>query len=186
MTLTPSPVCTVFALALAAARGVCAAPVTDAVGSLPGFGTPPAPQYSGFLDATAADPAAGVHLHYWFASSTSKDPLAPVTLWLNGGPGSSSILGMLQENGPLLINATGGLMENPYAWTKHTNLLILESPSGVGYSYCANSRKGEGCKNTDNSTARAARAALQDFFGNKFPELASRDFFITGESYAGV
>ena len=104
---------------------------------------------------------------------------------MTGGPGSSSILGMLQEHGPLLINATGGLMENPYAWTGHTNLLILESPSGVGYSYCKGQLT-DGCANTDNSTARAARAALQDFFGHKFPELASRDFFITGESYAGV
>jgi len=51
-------------------------------------------------------------------------------LWLNGGPGSSSILGMLQEMGPLLINATGGLMANPYAWTKQANLLVLESPAG--------------------------------------------------------
>jgi cathepsin A (carboxypeptidase C) len=165
-----------------------AAPLDDAVVELPGFGVPPSPQYSGFLDATAADPEAGVHLHYWFAATTSTNKDAPVILWLNGGPGSSSVLGMLQENGPLLINATGGLTENPHSWTKVANLVILESPSGVGYSYCANSLKSPptGCVNTDNSTARAARVAMQDFFNNKFPELKSRDFFITGESYAGV
>ena len=120
--------------------------------------------------------------NYWFAETTSTDPNAPVILWLNGGPGSSSVLGMLQENGPLIINATGGLMENPHGWTQKANLVILESPSGVGYSYCANSLKSpaEGCINTDNSTARAARVAMQDFFGTKFPELAKRDFFITG------
>jgi hypothetical protein len=61
-----------------------AAPLADAVASLPGYGAPPAPQYSGFLDATAADPEAGVRLHYWYAQSTSADPEAPVTLWLNG------------------------------------------------------------------------------------------------------
>jgi serine carboxypeptidase-like clade 1 len=107
-------------------------------------------------------------------------------LWLNGGPGSSSLLGMMQEQGPLLINATGGLMQNPYAWTKQANLLALESPGGVGFSYCAAMKTGGNCKNTDISTAKAARAALQDFFKNKFPELRSNDFFITGESYAGV
>lgn len=176
--------CAIALLFVAAVHGK---PLDDAVHYLPGFGIPPAPQYSGFLDATKADPDSGVHLHYWFAETTLEDKSsAPTTLFLNGGPGSTSVLGMLQELGPLLINSTGGLMENPYAWTRHTNLLILESPAGVGYSYCANSLKGEGCANTDNSTARAARVALQDFFGNKFPELASRDFFITGESYAGV
>ena len=62
--------------------------------------------------------------------ATASGAGAPVVLWLNGGPGSSSILGMLQEMGPLLINATGGLMANPYAWTKQANLLVLESPAG--------------------------------------------------------
>ncbi|CAE7648346.1 CTSA, partial [Symbiodinium pilosum] len=128
----------------------------------------------------------GTQLHYWFAAAETADASAlPVVLWLNGGPGSSSILGMLQENGPLLVNATGGLMRNPYAWTKQANLLILESPGGVGYSYCAAMKAGGNCNNTDISTARANRAAVQDFF-KKFPELKKNDFFITGESYAGV
>ena len=96
-----------------------AAPTQDAVLSLPEYGAPPTPQYSGFLDASAADYEAGVQLHYWLATSSSPDQAtAPVVLWLNGGPGSSSILGMLQEHGPLIMNATGGLTENPYTWTK--------------------------------------------------------------------
>ena len=88
--------------------------------------------------------------------------------------------------GPVLINATGGLMANPYAWTKQANLLILESPAGVGYSYCAAMAEGGSCHNTDISTAAAARAAIQDFFSTKFPELKAGSFYITGESYAGV
>jgi len=126
-------------------------------------------------------------LHYWFAEAEAADAKSkPVVLWLNGGPGSSSILGFLQEMGPLLMNATGGLMKNPYAWTKQANLFVLESPGGVGYSYCAAQKAGGACKNTDISTAKAARAALQDFFKTKFPELLSNPFFIAGESYAGV
>ena len=62
---------------------------------------------------------------------------------------------------------------------------MIESPAGVGYSYCAASLSGGNCSNTDKSTARANRAAVQAFFG-KFPELAGLDFYITGESYAGV
>ena len=110
-------------------------PESDLVTNLPGFGAPPHPQYSGFLDASAAEP--GTKLHYWFAQSSRDDYASrPVVLWLNGGPGSSSVLGWLQEMGPLLVNRTGGLMPNPWAWTLEANVLALESPAGVGYSYC--------------------------------------------------
>jgi cathepsin A (carboxypeptidase C) len=77
-------------------------------------------------------------------------------------------------------------MENPWAWTKVSNLFVIESPVGVGYSYCENQNHGQVCRNTDKFTASTTRAALVDFFTNKFPELAKNDFFITGESYAGV
>ena len=165
-----------------------AAPSEDSVASLPGFGVPPQPQWSGFLPRGENVATGGeATLHYWYAQSSRSDAEdAPVVLWLNGGPGSSSILGMLQEHGPLLINSTGGLMENPYAWTQLVNLLVLESPAGVGYSYCSASLTGGGCDNTDNTTAAAARGALQHFFSVKFPELKQNPFFITGESYAGV
>jgi len=143
--------------------------------------------WPGYLDASAAEP--GTKLHYWFAAAEKDDwqsSSTPVVLWLNGGPGSSSILGMLQEMGPLVMNATGGLMRNPYAWTKQANLLILEAPAGVGYSYCAAMLHGGNCNNTDLSTAAANRAAVQDFFKTKFPELKASSFYISGESYAGV
>ena len=136
-------------------------------------------QYSGYLNATD-----GTRLHYWFAQASEGDwKKKPVVLWLNGGPGSSSLLGWLQELGPLLINHAGGLMENPYAWTKQANFIALESPAGVGYSYCT---AYPNCANDDASTARDARLALQDFFTTKFPELASNEFYITSESYGGV
>ena len=106
----------------------------------------------------------------------------PVVLWLNGGPGSSSVLGMLQENGPMLIAKDGGLHHNPWAWSTLANFLILESPAGVGFSYCQNSTRGQPCFNTDDSTSLAAHVALKDFFGVKFPELSRNRFFITGES----
>jgi len=85
-----------------------------------------------------------------------------------------------------MMSAKGGLMENPWSWTKHVNLLAIEAPIGVGYSYCSRQIEGKPCKNTDRYTASTSRAALVDFFTNKFPEFAKNAFFITGESYAGV
>ncbi len=163
----------------------------DLVDDLPGYGRPPTPHFSGFLDASdGCDVATNgpvCQLHYWLALAEKDAANSPVVLWLNGGPGSSSILGFLQEEGPLLINATGGLMENPWGWTKYVNLMALEAPIGVGYSYCSRQKEeGKPCVNTDRYTASASRAALVDFFTRKFPELAKNPFYITGESYAGV
>ena len=59
-------------------------PAEDRVVHLPGYGAPPAPQYSGFLDASAAEP--GTKLHYWFAQAEVPDAATrPTVLWLNGG-----------------------------------------------------------------------------------------------------
>ena len=159
----------------------------DLIDELPGYGRPPTPQFSGFLDASEGCNVKvngpECKLHYWFALAEKEPSKSPVVLWLNGGPGSSSIVGFLQEQGPLLINATGGLMENPWSWTKYVNLLALEAPIGVGYSYCTRQIKDkEPCQNTDRFTASASRAALVDFFTNKFPELTKNPFYITGES----
>jgi len=180
------------AFALCAA-GAYAAPTEDAVPSLPDYGVPPSAMYSGYLDAkgTSEHPGCATteeecKLHYWYSEALEDPASKPVVLWLNGGPGSSSILGMLQEHGPLLINTTGGLYENPYTWNHLANVVVLESPTGVGFSYCSTQKAGGVCKNTDKLTASAARAAMVDFFATKFPELKENPFFITGESYGGV
>ena len=165
----------------------------DFVAALPGFVRKRIhPHYSGYLDAKN-----GTKLHYWMATSTKIESggqdewttnweRKPVVLWLNGGPGSSSILGMLQEQGPLIIDHKGGLMENRYSWTNAgVNLVALESPAGVGWSYCEKQEQ-NGCENSDKSTARDAKEAMVDFFYEKFPELKANEFFIAGESYAGV
>jgi len=165
--------------------------VEDLVETLPGYEKRFHPHYSGYLNAKN-----GTKLHYWMATSTKivsgKEgwrtdwERKPVVLWLNGGPGSSSLLGMLQEQGPLIIDAQGDLMENHYSWTNAgVNLVALESPAGVGWSYCENQEE-MGCANTDKSTARDAKEAMVDFFYNKFPQLKANEFFIAGESYAGV
>ena len=154
----------VGAACLLAADNCDAVPEDDAVLSLPGWGQPPTRQFAGFLDASAAEP--GTRLFYWFAACERghlRD--CPTVLWLNGGPGSSSVLGMLQEQGPLLIDRDGGLVANPFSWTKVVNFFILESPAAVGHSYCRASLEGKPCSPSDNSTAAAAHAALVDFFG---------------------
>ena len=174
-----------------------ALPLEDEIRSLPLWDGPlPSPQFSGYLNGTdgcnTEINGPYCYIHYWFCladdGTSSYSNEYPVIVWLNGGPGSSSVLGLLQELGPLLINATGnGFMENPFSWTRiPANILILESPVGVGYSYCSAQENNGVCQNTDRYTASTSRAAIIDFFQEKFPEFISNPFFITGESYAGV
>ncbi|KAH8057835.1 peptidase [Aureococcus anophagefferens] len=164
-----------------------AAPTAERITSLPGYGKPPSPQYSGWLKGGNATSGGMSTLHYWFAAYEGKDDwrTKPVVLWLNGGPGSSSLLGFMQEAGPLLVGQGGALVENPWSWNKVANVFALEAPGGVGFSYCEAQKTGGHCGWTDKTTAKANANAVRDFFV-KFPELADNDFFITGESYAGV
>lgn len=117
-----------------------------------------------------------------------------MVLWLNGGPGSSSLIGLLTENGQIVtddrsleepIDGVPQVFLNPYSWTNYANMLYLESPKGVGFSYCTDAKKSADCVNTDESTAEDAYEFLVNFF-NAFPEYKSNKFYITGESYAGI
>ena len=136
--------------------------------------------YSGYLESIN-----GIRLHYWYFESQSNTPEKdPFALWLNGGPGCSSLLGALSELGPIRLYRNGSLGVNPYAWNQHVNLLFLESPVGVGFSY----REDDGQSNitlNDNTTAEINFAALKSFY-QKFPHLTDNQFYILGESYAGI
>jgi carboxypeptidase C (cathepsin A) len=108
----------------------------------------------------------------------------PVTAWFNGGPGCSSLEGGFQEMGALFVDEADPtkLVANPFAWTNISSMLFIEAPACVGYSYADTLA---GCSHNDSSQAVDNAAALRVFF-SLYPELAANDFFITGESYAGI
>ncbi|KAK6913650.1 Peptidase S10, serine carboxypeptidase [Dillenia turbinata] len=105
------------------------------VKNLPGQpSNPPISQFSGYITVNQDH---GRALFYWFFEAQSQPSKKPLLLWLNGGPGCSSIgYGAASELGPLRVNKIGaGLQFNEYAWNKEANLLFVESPVGVGFSY---------------------------------------------------
>uniref|UniRef100_A0A0B7B8G6 Carboxypeptidase n=1 Tax=Arion vulgaris TaxID=1028688 RepID=A0A0B7B8G6_9EUPU len=160
------------------ARDGLAAPKEDLITDLPGLSWEPNfKQYSGYLQGAGTK-----KLHYWFVESSSQPRTDPVVLWMNGGPGCSSLDGFLTEHGPFRVNDDGKNLEaNPYSWNLITNMIYLESPAGVGFSYSDD----RNYTTDDDDVARNNHLALQDFF-QKFPEYKENEFYITGESYAGI
>ncbi|KAK4491372.1 hypothetical protein RD792_002111 [Penstemon davidsonii] len=136
-------------------------------------------QYSGYV---TVDPTAGRALFYYFTQSEDSST-NPLVLWLNGGPGCSSLgSGAMTELGPFRVNPDGKtLWHNENAWNNLANVIFLESPAGVGFSY---SNRSSDYITGDKQTATDTYTFLVNWL-ERFPEYKSRDFYITGESYAG-
>ncbi|KJY01225.1 carboxypeptidase s1 like protein [Zymoseptoria brevis] len=87
--------------------------------------------YSGYVDI-----AENQHIFFWFFESRTVDPQeADLTVWINGGPGSSSMIGLFQELGPCTLDGDLNPVNNPYAWNNASNVLFIDHPSQVGFSY---------------------------------------------------
>ncbi|ONK58024.1 uncharacterized protein A4U43_C09F7120 [Asparagus officinalis] len=98
------------------------------------------------------------------------------------GPGCSSVgVGAFSENGPFRPSGQM-LVRNEYSWNREANMLFLESPAGVGFSYSSDNSYYGGVD--DNMTAMDNLVFLQRWF-EKFPQYKNRDLYIAGESYAG-
>ncbi|KII95448.1 hypothetical protein PLICRDRAFT_34311 [Plicaturopsis crispa FD-325 SS-3] len=105
----------------------------------------------------------------------------PWLIWLNGGPGSSSFLGFMTENGPLHVTNDYSIVHNNFSWDRLADAFWVDQPVGTGYSTADSS----GYVANENQTG-------QDFLGflanlvKVFPSLATRPFYLTGESYSGM
>jgi len=163
-------------------------PIKDPSGyqvtSVPGFkGDLPFKSYAGYFPVNDGEKK----LFFWFAESQNNPSTDPVVLWLNGGPGCSSFDGFVYEHGPFYFNsgpmgAQQNLTLNPNSWNMVANMIYLDSPAGVGLSYSTNT---DDYNTDDKITAHDSSNFLQYFF-SQFPEFNSNDFYIAGESYAGI
>ena len=154
------------------------APEEDKVTSLPDY------SYDGILYSGYLNVSSTKKYHYVFSFSKEDPDKKPLVVWFNGGPGCSSLDGWANEHGPMFLDKNGSFVLNEYSWVKEANIIYIESPGDVGFSYI-NSTAEEDLRTDDNTTARDNLNALIDFF-EKFPELREKDFYITGESYAGI
>ncbi|KAG9144206.1 hypothetical protein Leryth_021874 [Lithospermum erythrorhizon] len=151
----------------------------DKIASLPGQPQVNFNQFAGYI---SVDDNQQRSLFYYFVEAEVEPTSKPLVLWLNGGPGCSSVgAGAFCEHGPFKPSGNH-LVKNHYSWNKEANMLYLESPAGVGFSFSTN--KSFYTYLDDGITARDNIVFLKQWL-NKYPQYKNRDFYITGESYAG-
>ncbi|KAL4788087.1 Alpha/Beta hydrolase protein [Aspergillus varians] len=105
--------------------------------------TPGVKSYSGYVHLPAGtlndlglDQDYPINTFFWFFESRNDPRNAPLSIWINGGPGSSSMIGLMQENGPCRVNVDSNSTEiNPWSWNNYANMLYIDQPNQVGFSY---------------------------------------------------
>ncbi|KAJ7574418.1 Alpha/Beta hydrolase protein [Mycena floridula] len=114
-------------------------------------------------------------------SLTDAASTEPWGIWLNGGPGSSSLYGLFFENGPIHIEPDYTATKNNFSWHEIADYIWIDQPVGTGFSTA----------DTDGYIADDDQMG-EDFMGflanlvKVFPSLATRPLHLSGESYAGV
>ena len=150
----------------------------DQVVDLPGLNWRPTfNQFSGYLNLEGTQK----FIHYWLVESEASPETAPLVFWTNGGPGCSGLIGFMTEQGPFRPDADGNIQPNSYAWNKIANMVFLEQPVGVGFSYSNNK---DDYKIGDDQAAADNLATILAFF-TKYPHFNHTALFITSESYGG-
>jgi carboxypeptidase C (cathepsin A) len=153
----------------------------DELKGLPGAPAVSFRMFSGYIDVSAAEEAAGTRqMFYWFVESQSRPQEDPLLLWTNGGPGCSGIGGFLSENGPFFAAEGGGRLEvNEFSWNKVANMVFIEQPVGVGFSFSK--------ADVQYGLAQAAADNLRFVLGflARYPLYNSSAFYLSAESYGG-
>jgi carboxypeptidase C (cathepsin A) len=148
----------------------------DQVLEMPGLTYEPAfNQFSGYIQLSGTEK----HIHYWLVEAEIPD--APLVFWTNGGPGCSGLIGFMTEQGPFRPDEAGMIQPNEYAWNKIANMVFLEQPVGVGFSYSNNK---DDYKIGDDQAAKDNLATIRGFL-TRFPQFAESPLYITSESYGG-
>ncbi|XP_063541544.1 venom serine carboxypeptidase-like [Cydia strobilella] len=150
----------------------------------------PIESYTGFFTVNKAYDS---NQFFWYFPSMLPDKdQAPVLVWLQGGPGVSSLFGLFCENGPT-TEQNGQFVPRQYhslttifgrrymGWALNHHVIYIDSPVGAGFSFTNDTN---GYCTDETQVGEQLYSTITQFF-QLFPELQKNDFFITGESYAG-
>jgi len=141
-----------------------------------GICDPNVKQLSGYYSVSSSEDK---NYFFWFFESRANPTTDPLIIWLTGGPGCSSQLALMTENGPCTPSPDGlDTVNNPYSWNSNANIMWIDQPAGVGYSY------GSKTTNNESMVAEDMFNFLQAFFAEN-AQYQQNEFFVFGESYGG-
>ncbi|CAH1644708.1 unnamed protein product [Spodoptera littoralis] len=133
--------------------------------------------YSGFF---TVDEKYNSNLFFWYFPAENYKPDSPWILWLQGGPGASSLAGLFDEIGPFEIKDKE-LKLRKSTWGRDYSLLFIDNPIGAGFSFTDHP---DGFVQDMETCSSHLYNALRQF-RHVFPEVAKAPLYIAGESYAG-
>ncbi|KAK7362563.1 hypothetical protein VNO77_04679 [Canavalia gladiata] len=139
------------------------------------------PTKSGYLPISSTSTSAMFYTFYEAQNSTSPLSQTPLLIWLQGGPGCSSMIGNFFELGPWFVTKSLTLQRNPSAWNRIFGLLFLDNPIGTGFSLASTRQE---IPTDQNTVAKHLFAAITRFI-QLDPLFKHRPIYIAGESYAG-
>ncbi|KAK9466806.1 Alpha/Beta hydrolase protein [Lipomyces arxii] len=121
------------------------------------------------------------NLFFWMFENEHIADKPRTIIWLNGGPGCSSMDGAMMEVGPFRVGSDGKLVQNSGRWNQYANVLFVDNPLGTGFSFV----------DTDSYLHELPEMVndfmtFMDTFFDLFPQYLVDDMYIAGESYAGM
>jgi len=139
------------------------------------------PTKSGYLPVTSTSTSSIFYTFYEAQNSTSPLSQTPLLIWLQGGPGCSSMVGNFYELGPYRVTSSLTLQPNHGAWNRIFGLVFLDNPIGTGFSVASTPQEIP----TDQTRVAEHLFAAITRFVQLDPVFKHRPIYITGESYAG-
>ncbi|CAG9126297.1 unnamed protein product [Plutella xylostella] len=134
--------------------------------------------YAGFF---TVDKTYDSNQFFWyFPAMVPDNKNAPVVLWLQGGPGATSLYGLFTENGPLRVR-NNKFERRKYNWALSHHLIYIDNPVGTGFSF---TKDPKGYCTNEVQVGEQLHSTMTQFF-QLFPELQGNKFYVTGESYGG-
>ncbi|CAF4787517.1 unnamed protein product [Pieris macdunnoughi] len=135
--------------------------------------------YTGFF---TVDEKYDSNSFFWYFPVEGKQVNeTPWIIWLQGGPGASSLTGLFEEVGPLRVSKLGAIKRNPFTWIRNHSILFIDNPIGCGYSF---TNHPDGYVSNMTTYSKHLLSTVKQFL-QVFPELRSAPLYIAGESYAG-